>query len=555
MNSTKISFLFFCFFLTLILSFSTNQNLYGQENRDTIDFRSLILKPKNISDLTKGFRFFLNAKEDKLKRSDTIGAIYDLRLISIALRKKGLLHESENYAIEALKLLDHSNKNDALDNESRTALYNHLGLINEELENNALALNYYNKAIVIADELSSKNSVVKNRANVYLKEERYQDAIADYLSVLDFSLANESKRKIARLYDNLGYAQSKINDPEALVNLEKGLKMRADEESNSGLITSYLHLAEYYSDRNNKIKALDVTNKALEIAKYSGNKYYEANVLGFKMTLNNDDEVIRFKTLNDSINLANQVFKNQFASSKYEFFKEKKRADENEILKEKEKSKRLMYQSIAAFIILLTVFIVLKLNDRHKKEKLQQVYNTETRISKKVHDEVANDVYHVMAKLQNSENVNDELLDDLEDIYIRTRDISKENSVIDVKGNFNEQISDLLWSYRTKEVNVITKNSSNINWDGVSDIKKTILYRVLQELMTNMRKHSKASIVVLNFSQTNKKITIEYKDNGVGSDIIKSDGLQNAENRIASINGSITFESQINKGFKAQVII
>tara|TARA_R110002111_G_scaffold296_1_gene2758 strand:- start:11641 stop:13263 length:1623 start_codon:yes stop_codon:yes gene_type:complete len=539
----------------LILSLSTNQNLYGQENRDTTDFRSLILKPKNISDLTKGFRFFLNAKEDKLKRSDTIGAIYDLRLISIALRKKGLLHESENYAIEALKLLDHSNKNDALDNESRTALYNHLGLINEELENNALALNYYNKAITIANELSSKNSVVKNRANVYLKEERYQDAIADYLSVLDFSLANESKRKVARLYDNLGYAQSKINHHEALVNLEKGLKMRADEESNSGLITSYLHLAEYYSDRNNKIKALDVTNKALEIAKNSGNKYYEANVLGFKMTLNNDDEVIRFKTLNDSINLAKQVFKNQFASSKYQFFKEKKRADENEILKEKEKSKRLMYQSIAAFIILLTAFIVLKLNDRHKKEKLQQVYNTETRISKKVHDEVANDVYHVMAKLQNSENVNEELLDDLEDIYVRTRDISKENSAIDLKGNFNEQINDLLWSYRTKEVNVITKNSANINWNGISDIKKTILYRVLQELMTNMRKHSKASIVVLNFSQTNKKITIDYKDNGVGSAIIKSDGLQNAENRIASINGSITFESQINKGFKAQVII
>ena len=553
MNSTKISFLFFCFFLLLV--FSANQNVYGQQKIDTIDYRSLILQPKNISDLTKGYRFFLNSKEDKLKKSDTTGAIYDLRLISIALRKKGLLHESENYAIEALKLLDHSNKNDALVNEPRTALYNHLGLISEDLENNDLAVSYFDKAIAIADIVSSKNSVIKNRANIYLKQKRYNDAINDYLSVFDFTIENESKTKIARLYDNLGYAQSKINHPEAITNLTKGLSIREEVESNSGLITSYLNLAKHYNDRNNKMQALDCTNKALKIAKNSGNKYYEAKVLSFKMTLKNDDEVIRFKTLNDSINLAKQVFKNQFASSKYEFFKEKKRADENEILKEKEKSKRLMYQSIAAFIILLTAFIILKLIDRHKKEKLQQVYNTETRISKKVHDEVANDVYHVMAKLQNSENVNEELLDDLEDIYVRTRDISKENSAIDLKGNFNEQINDLLWSYRTKEVNVITKNSANINWNGISDIKKTILYRVLQELMTNMRKHSKASIVVLNFSQTNKKITIDYKDNGVGSAIIKSDGLQNAENRIASINGSITFESQINKGFKAQVII
>ncbi|WP_418639448.1 tetratricopeptide repeat-containing sensor histidine kinase [Winogradskyella sp.] len=540
----------------LLFSISANQNCYGQQQEeDTTDYRRLILKPKNISDLTKGFRFYLNSKDAKLERLDTIGAIYDLRLISIALRKKGLLHESENYAVEALKLLDHSSIKDSLENESRTALYNHLGLINEKLENNDLSLNYYNKAIAIADVFNTKSSVIKNRANIYLKLERYKDAIADYLSVLDFSIENESKTKVARLYDNLGYAQSKIDHPEALGNLEKGLDMRKAVESYSGLITSYLHLAEYYSDRNQKSQALAYTDKALTLAKTSGNKYYEAHVLGFKMTLKNDEEVIRFKTLNDSINLANQVFKNQFASSKYEFFKEKKRADENEILKEKEKFKRLVVQSIAGFVILLTVFVVLKLNDKHKKEKLQQVYHTETRISKKVHDEVANDVYHVMTKLQNSDHVNEELLDDLEDIYVRTRDISKENSVIDVKGNFNAQIYDLLSSYRIKDVNVITKNSSNINWNGLSDIKKIILYRVLQELMTNMRKHSKASIVVLNFSQTHKKITIDYNDNGVGSNIIKSDGLQNAENRIESINGSITFDSEINKGFKAQVII
>ena len=539
----------------LLFSISANQNCYGQQQEDTTDYRRLILKPKNISDLTKGFRFYLNSKDAKLERLDTIGAIYDLRLISIALRKKGLLHESENYAVEALKLLDHSSIKDSLENESRAALYNHLGLINEKLENNDLSLNYYNKAIAIADVFNTKSSVIKNRANVYLKLERYKDAIADYLSVLDFSIENESKTKVARLYDNLGYAQSKIDHPEALGNLEKGLGMRKAVESYSGLITSYIHLAEYYSDRNQKSQALAYTDKALTLAKTSGNKYYEAHVLGFKMTLKNDEEVIRFKTLNDSINLANQVFKNQFASSKYEFFKEKKRADENEILKEKEKFKRLVVQSIAGFVILLTVFVVLKLNDKYKKEKLQQVYNTETRISKKVHDEVANDVYHVMTKLQNSEHVNEDLLDDLEDIYVRTRDISKENSVIDVKGNFNAQINDLLSSYRTKAVNVITKNSSNINWNGLSDIKKIILYRVLQELMTNMRKHSKASIVVLDFSQTHKKITIDYKDNGVGSNIIKSDGLQNAENRIESINGSITFDSEINKGFKAQVII
>ncbi|WP_157448681.1 hypothetical protein [Bizionia sp. APA-3] len=44
---------------------------------------------------------------------------------------------------------------------------------------------------------------------------------------------------------------------------------------------------------------------------------------------------------------------------------------------------------------------------------------------------------------------------------------------------------------------------------------------------------------------------IQYSDNGVGCSIEKQNGLQNAENRIDTLNGSITFKSQINQGFSA----
>ena len=70
-----------------------------------------------------------------------------------------------------------------------------------------------------------------------------------------------------------------------------------------------------------------------------------------------------------------------------------------------------------------------------------------------------------------------------------------------------------------------------------------------------MKKHSQASIVVLVFNKKNKKIEVNYKDNGVGSAEKKQNGLQNAENRIQSINGTITFDSDINQGFKAFFIV
>ena len=91
--------------------------------------------------------------------------------------------------------------------------------------------------------------------------------------------------------------------------------------------------------------------------------------------------------------------------------------------------------------------------------------------------------------------------------------------------------------------------------DTVSEIKKTTLYRVLQELMTNMKKHSQANIVVVVFSQKNKKVTINYNDNGIGTTLKKHNGLQNVENRIQSVNGTITFTSTVNKGFKANIIL
>ena len=70
-----------------------------------------------------------------------------------------------------------------------------------------------------------------------------------------------------------------------------------------------------------------------------------------------------------------------------------------------------------------------------------------------------------------------------------------------------------------------------------------------------MRKHSEATLVVLTASQSGNKILIKYTDNGVGSDVKKNNGLQNAENRMKVIRGTITFESQINKGFSAIISV
>ena len=159
-----------------------------------------------------------------------------------------------------------------------------------------------------------------------------------------------------------------------------------------------------------------------------------------------------------------------------------------------------------------------------------------------------------MTKLQ-SEKSNDELLDDIEQIYNKTRDISKEHSVIDLQGDFEDILNDLILSYNNANTNVIAKGISKVGWDVVSELKRVTIYKVLQELLINMKKHSKASVVVLTFDVNRKTILINYSDNGIGCDLKKGTGLQNVENRIVSINGTITFDSEINKGFKVKLTV
>tara|TARA_R110002020_G_scaffold229065_3_gene439820 strand:- start:1669 stop:2490 length:822 start_codon:yes stop_codon:yes gene_type:complete len=273
------------------------------------------------------------------------------------------------------------------------------------------------------------------------------------------------------------------------------------------------------------------------------------------MNMDKNPLIHEYKKLTDSIANAKQIAENKNAFLKYNVAEEQKKTQASILLQEIESRKRLAYQALAFIIFLILVGSYFIYRNRYRKAKIEEIYKTETRIAKKVHDEVANDMYKVMTSLENNSGIDTAILDEMEKIYTKTRDISRENSAIDLRKDFGKQLNDLLLGYKNSKVNIITRNLSKMPWDGISEMKKTAIYRVLQELMTNMRKHSHATFVTLVFEKEGKKIHINYRDNGVGCDLFKKNGLQHTESRIASINGTINFESKQGDGFKASIII
>ncbi|WP_171017273.1 tetratricopeptide repeat protein [Maribacter sp. ACAM166] len=528
---------------------------FAQTRQDsTLLYYKAIVDPEKPENLPAGINFYLKKKQSALIKKDTLSAIRNLRLIAIGEFKIGNSYNSENYIVEALNLIKSMSSNDTLFNE-KVGLYNQLGRIYRASRNPTAAINSFNEALAIAQETKDSIIILNNKANVYKDELDYTNAMDIYSLLYEKGIKSQDSLQMALVLDNLGYVQSKLNLPEALENLKKALDIRTHKNYLVGLHSSNNHFSEYYLDRNDTAQARAYSKKALALAHTINSSSLKLDALSLLMRLDENPIVNEYKRLTDSISDAKQLAENKNAFLKYNVAEEQKKTQASKLLQEVESRKLLVYQFLALFILLLLIASYFIYSYRYRKAKIEEIYKTETRIAKKVHDEVANDMYKMMTSLENTPGIENGVLDEMERIYSKTRDISRENSAIDLHHNFGLQLNDLLLGYTNQEVTIVTRNLSKIDWEAVTEIKKTAIYRVLQELMTNMRKHSMASSVALIFSKEGSKIEVKYRDNGIGCDLLKKNGLQNTESRIVSINGTINFESKKNDGFKATITI
>lgn len=556
MNRTQFRALVFNFCCTLFVVLGVSFLEAQQQEQDSLTyFSGLALQPKAPKDLESAYRYFIKQSEIELAKKDTLRAIYCYYYMASIAYKNGLYHDSEHSAVIALDMIDHIAVSPYV-LDLKKGIYNHLGIVYKEHGSPEKAISLYDRSFELAKSAKDSAVLYNNQSNVYkisgrlgLAKERLEKAVT-LLPRLNDTLS------IALVYDNLGDVYSRLGyTAEALDFMERALDLRLQANAPSKVYTSYKHLTEHFMRHGDSANAQTFALKGYELAKTINSASYRLDALGGLVDLKAYDYIGAYKSLKDSLDIAAKQSFNRAMLIKYDYSEYKRKALESQLAQEREAYKTVIAFSVAGFLVLVGALGFIIVRAKHKKEKLQEIYNTETRISKQIHDEVANDVYHVMAKIQSTLVPNDTILDDLEGIYNRTRDISKENSTVDLDADFSLVISDLLLSYQTDKVTVITKNNSKIHWEALSATKKTTLYRVLQELMTNMRKHSQASLVVLSFEQQYNRIRVFYSDNGLGCDLVKQNGLQNAENRIKAINGTLTFDTKGDKGFKAQIVI
>jgi signal transduction histidine kinase len=500
------------------------------------------------------------------KATDNEKIIYSSLKMAIIQQMQGDYSSSETSATEAISYFRNTTNP-----YYKVAIYNILGINYKNLFDFDNAIYYYNQAFHQAEEELQKGIIKNNIAVTYNDKHDYQSAINILLPLILKKEVINNSENYARVLDNLGYSYFKIGNPKSLAYLNQSLKIRKQIKDDFGITTSYHNLSEFYIKTNpnlsykyaqlsyekaTKINSVDdrLKSLALLIENSIGKESKKFSLLHLK--------------INDSINQVRQKAKNQFAKIKYDSKKEKEenlklkaQKAENALQLEQQKNKNQFLYFVVVLIIALSIFILNFLVTKNKREKIKTSYNTEIRIAKKLHDELANDVYHTMAFAETqdlSSNENKEiLLTNLDTIYSRTRNISKENSTIETGVHFISNLKEMISSFNNNTVNVLIIGIDTINWTALESNKKITVYRVLQELLVNMKKHSQCSLVVLTFKKNQKKLQLDYSDNGVGAtfDEKKSrNGLQNVENRIQAIKGTTTFETKSDKGFKVNII-
>lgn len=90
--------------------------------------------------------------------------------------------------------------------------------------------------------------------------------------------------------------------------------------------------------------------------------------------------------------------------------------------------------------------------------------------------------------------------------------------------------------------------------DGFQPENTILVFRITQEIITNILKHAKATKIEILYSTNNRSLILVIGDNGIGFDTSrlsksrKSFGLKNIQSRLELLEAKYFIESQLNKG-------
>ena len=517
----------------------------------------------------KNYLTIIHLSDPEKNRIDYVDALISIALIQLY---EGNYLESEATATKVLPQLKYLKK-------PRFA-WETYKIISE----NYSATNDYDNALIYAKKAYNLNASPRREANalanialVYMYQGDYKKAIKIYTQLTTAGYyGNKKKTNSLKDYEaldyavmrsNIGISYANLNDSRALPYYQEALKIRLKLNDRQNLPDSYSNLSDYYLSSNPALakKYAETAYKHACVVNTYKQKKYALETLIRTSTGNDIKKYSKiYIDFRDSINKIRLTQKNQFANIKYNFTKDKEENLELKIQRaeyklemQRQKNRSFISYIALSITIFMFIFLVFYLTLKGKREKNDAVFKNEIRISDKLENDLEKDIHETLSFAENNnlENISnkEQFLNYLSRIYSKTRSISRENNAIQTNENFASELKEMISGYTGQKLSMIINGLNTFSWSKIDRVKKITVFRVLQEILDQMKTLNNASLASITFKKEGKNILIMYTDNGSKidpKDIILEKRLQNVENRIKTIKGTLNFDLYSENGFK-----
>lgn len=499
---------------------------------------------------------------------------------------KGDYIKAIKHYIEAIKLFEKIK-----DSTSTAISYKNLSAIYSEYKNEKLEFFYLKKAeqFYKKNDFYNKGLLYNDLALSYIRIEKFSEALY-YLKKAEQMLEKTNNKELEfYVVRNYGeYYRVSKNYEKAVPFYNKALNL-ADNAVDIVRKGDLLYItSEVYLQLKNYSKAIELANQSLAIGKEIKSKdleYKSLKKLAIAYNKLNQPQKA-YDILDKSFSIKDTLFsekhiaettllQTQFETEK----KEKSIAEQQVKLKKQEldliksQKEKQLYFIISLGLILFSLSIwyffrqrqklknkeIIALQQKQEIAKLEALIEGEEkerkRIAQELHDGLNGDLSAIKYRLSSLEESGLSAID--------TENLTKVINMIDESCAQVRSISHnlmpssildfgLIESIREYCVKINNSDSFKIdfqafgNYMALSKKTETIIYRIIQELVTNILKHSKASEAMVQFNYREDELFITVEDNGIGFDkkiIAKGIGHKNIQTRIDFLNAQMDVDS------------
>ncbi len=438
----------------------------------------------------------------------------------------------------------------------------------------------------------------------YLKNNKFDSATIYYQKVLLLAKTTQNNSILAATYNNLGivYGNKKKIDS-ARYYYKKAIETfkKINKKTNQFAIT--YNIASTFIDEQKYTQAINWFNKAdsIQLKKYK-NSYKKllykkmAETFSLKKDYKNAFTYLqKHQQYKDSVNAEKQKIAILDMETKYKAIEKEK---ENIQLKADKKQQRLfLYGLIGLFIFIATIGYSLYANLKRKKEviekekkiiakekelehqkvislvKDQEVLtmnamiegqeNERLRLAEELHDNLGSSLATLKMHfdafrngLANNKDTAVNLLNSTEEVlnetYQKVREMAHTNHVsVMAAHGLIPSIYDL--TERIKTAKNIAIEITHYGFENPIDSSLELnVFRIIQELITNIIKHAKAEKIAININLFEDSLSLIIEDDGIGFDLNKIQskgiGLKNLFERVKRDGGTLTIDSNIGQG-------